>query len=116
MALALPVGALTSAEHALTFAQPRPQSLESLTSRSRSCPDAGTASRDRRGILQPADLGSAVLARPAARARDGDDIAAVWQRLADLLAEQPGREHEADAAMQESERWTDPCTAQPGSS
>jgi len=43
-----------------------------------------------------------------ARSRgDAEDIATVWQRLGELLAEQPGREDEADAAMQESERWSD---------
>ncbi len=43
-----------------------------------------------------------------ARSRgDADDVATVWLRLGALLGEQPGREDEADDAMQESERWSD---------
>lgn len=43
-----------------------------------------------------------------ARSRgDADDVATVWSRLGELLADQPGREDEATAAMQESERWSD---------
>ena len=43
-----------------------------------------------------------------ARSRgDADDLASVWQRLAALLAEQPGREPEASAAMQECERYSE---------
>jgi len=51
-----------------------------------------------------------VLARSSG---DADDIATVWQRLGELLAEQPGREHEAEAAMGESERWSDAADGGP---
>ena len=45
-----------------------------------------------------------VLARSSG---DADDVATVWYRLGELLAEQPGREQEGDAAMDEFERWND---------
>lgn len=38
---------------------------------------------------------------------DADELATVWGRLGELLDEQPGRADEAEAALAESERWSD---------
>lgn len=67
------------------------------------------------GATVHAELGDAQQAEAALRtalalARDSGDaaqVATVYHRLEELLADQPGREDEVDAAAEQAERWDD---------